>query len=215
MGQMEKIGLFADLFAKHWLSSDLGSGRATESTVNRSSLLLQTAHVLDWTPDVVPYENGRTFAYFLIGWVPRFLWPDKPIAQEANIKYAINYGVTTEEGIERTMFGVGELGEAFMNFGAAGIFPVFFILGILSYLPVHLVAVPSFYRLRTEQLDMSLIAAVALLVAIIVRLIFIGSTVANVYGGILQLIVVQAGLMYLFAGDRARSRPSPRRAGAR
>ncbi|HEX2826083.1 MAG TPA: hypothetical protein VHP37_07040 [Burkholderiales bacterium] len=211
MSHTEKVALFGDLFVKHWLGAEIGSARVSASSANRTSLLLQTAHILDWSPEVVPYENGHTYMYLVVGWVPRFLWPDKPIAQVANNKYALNYGVTTEEGIERTMFGVGELGEAIMNFGAVGVFPVFLILGILTYIPLRLLTLPNFERLRAEPLHADHIGALAVLVAVVARLIFIGSSTAGVYGGIVQLILVQAALMYLCAGDKsAVARPRVR-----
>jgi hypothetical protein len=203
---VDKLGIFGQLFVEHWVfqGGELHD-KVADSTRNRTSLLLQTAHILDWTPGIVPYENGRTFLYLLFGWVPRFVWTDKPVAQEANIKYALNYGVTTEEGVERTMFGVGELGEAVMNFGPAGVIPVFLLLGMLNYLPVQVVRLPEFRRLRHEAIRVEDIAPLALLIAVVIKLIFIGSSISSLYVGIIQLIVVQAALLYLVAGVRGHA----------
>jgi hypothetical protein len=203
LSYVEKIGIFGDLFASHWLT-DQNSDKIAESTRNRTSLLLQTSHVIDWTPEVVPYENGQTFLYLVFGWVPRFLWPEKPVAQEVNIKYALNYGVTTDEGVLRTMFGVGELGEAYMNFGGEGLIPIFLLLGVLNYLAVHVISLPPFSVLKEDQLALKYVAPVALLVAILVKLVFIGSSISSLYVGIIQLLLVQAALMYVVTGMRDR-----------
>lgn len=206
MGTIEKVGIFGQLFVEHWIfqGGELHD-KVADSTRNRTSLLLQTSHIIDWTPGVVPYENGRTFLYLLFGWVPRFVWPDKPFAQEANIKYAMNYGVTTDEVLEKTMFGIGELGEAIMNFGAAGVVPVFLFLGMLNYVPVQVVELPEFRKLRREEIRVEDIAPLALLVAIVIKLIFIGSSISSLYMGVIQLLIVQAALLYLVAGVKGRT----------
>ena len=205
MSTAEKIVLFSDLFDKYWLESD--SIEIPESASTRTSLLLQTAHVIDWTPHVVPYQDGGSFYFMLVTWIPRFIWPDKPVAQQANIDFAIDYGITSIKGIETTMFGVGELGEVFMNFGPLGILPMFILIGMLTYIPKHIIALPkeAFQRLCVSGRD-SGIAPMALLLSVLLKLIFIGSTMADAYGGMIQLIVVQGAMLYLFTSSKRNKR---------
>jgi len=197
--QSEKLEVFAGLFYNYWVE-DRGTG-VVESTYSRTSLLLQTAHVIDWTPSVVPYRNGETLYFMFVSLIPRFIWPDKPIAQQANIIYAIDYGITTLEGIKRTMFGVGTLGEAYMNLGVVGIMPIFLFLGLLSYLAVYLLSVPNTI-MQSSGLDNlgKHIAPIALLIVNIINFVLIGSAIGDSYGGFIQLIIVQGILLRLFTG---------------
>ena len=97
------------------------------------------------------------------------------------------------------MFGVGQLGEVIMNFGATGIFPMYILLGIFSYLPIYLISMPKIMRLKQYAQGNDLtIAPMALLISILLKFIFIGSAIADSYGGMVQQIVVQGGMLYLF-----------------
>lgn len=197
-GSFERLRLLGNLFDDYWLS--LNSGRQVEeSTFTRTSLLLQTSHVIDMTPKVVPFKNGSTLEFMYITLIPRFIWPDKPTAQEANVDFAIDYGITTVEGTQTTMFGVGHLGDAFMNFGAYGILPLFILIGIISQLPVYVIPVVrgSAAEPNSEEAGLN-IAHCALLISILSRLFFIGTSISDTYGGIVQLIVLQGGLLFLF-----------------
>jgi hypothetical protein len=208
LSSVEKIVLFSNLFYSYWVNPEsyqlLESVSARESTSTRTSLLLQTAHVIDWTPDIVPYKEGKTLYFMLVTWIPRFVWPDKPTAQQANINFAIDYGITSVEGIERTMFGVGQLGEVFMNFGSVGILPMFVLIGIFTYFPKYVINMPknAFQRGTIIGADTG-IASMALSLSVLLKMIFIGSTVADAYGGMLQLIIVQGGMLYLFTRNVA------------
>jgi len=203
LSSMEKIDLFSNLFYNYWINTDsyqiLESASAIESTSTRTSLLLQTAHVIDWTPHIVPYKEGKTLYFMLVTWIPRFVWPEKPTAQQANIDYAVDYGITTVEGIERTMFGVGQLGEVFMNFGPFGILPMFLLIGMLTYIPKYVIKLPKEALRRCTAIGADAgIASVALSLSVLLKVIFIGSTVADSYGGMMQLIIVQGGMLYFF-----------------
>lgn len=208
----QNMELFANLFYDYWLL-DREENKVVESVTTRTSLLLQTAHVIDWTPDFVPFKNGDTLKFMLISWVPRIVWPDKPIAQQANIDYAIEYGVTTVEGAKTSMFGVGPIGEVFMNFGVMGIFPVFFILGIFSYVPLHVVSISRAAKLNVRNLANILpTAPTALLVSILFKFMLIGGGIADSYGGMMQLIMVQGGMLYLFTRSTKNMLPAVGRA---
>ena len=52
--------------------------------------------------------------------IPRVFWPDKPLTT-TNKWFAITYGITTEEGAEKSNFGISLLGECYVNFGLAGV----------------------------------------------------------------------------------------------
>lgn len=199
-----RLLLFSEIFSNRWLNSD-SIVTIEESVYTRTSLLLQTAHVIDWTPEAVPFRYGETYKYMLITLIPRLVWPDKPVAQQANIEFAIDYGVTDERGTETTMFGVGHLGEAYLNFGAFGILPIYFIIGLLTYLPIHILSVANLRkRLAITQHDVYHvnIASTALLMVILFRFVAIGTTVSDTYGGIIQLILVQGAMLLIFTAQK-------------
>jgi hypothetical protein len=92
------------------------------------------AVVLEKTGSEVPFQAGATYENMLVSFVPRLLWPDKPILAD----YAVNYlpwmyGILGEDD-ERTAVGFGFMGEAYVNFGTSGVIGLMLILGFLSRL---------------------------------------------------------------------------------
>ena len=90
------------------------------------------------TPSVIPYQNGETYSYFLVAFIPRVLWPNKPTTGTANAFYAVTYGITTEEGAKTTTFGVSLLGEAFINFGWYGVVLIMLLQGLIISVLEHI-----------------------------------------------------------------------------
>jgi hypothetical protein len=78
--------------------------------------------VMDYIPKFNPYTEGKTiFNSVIASFIPRFLWPDKPIAGgKWNMEYF------TGLIIEGYSMNVGPLGEAYGNFGNQG--GVYFML---------------------------------------------------------------------------------------
>ncbi len=123
-----------DQAAEYWRDTLSGSrdlAEATSSATSRADFIHQVAHIYSMTPEVVPYQYGKTYSFFAVSFIPRIIWPDKPVAGSANAFYAVSYGVTTEEGATRTTFGVSIVGEAFMNFGIYGVVFIMLIQGVL------------------------------------------------------------------------------------
>jgi hypothetical protein len=80
--------------------------------------------VMDYIPNYNPYAEGTTiFNSVVASFVPRFLWPDKPIAGgKWNMEYF------TGLIIEGYSMNIGPFGEAYGNFGSTGgiIFMLFY-----------------------------------------------------------------------------------------
>jgi hypothetical protein len=131
---LTKGALWIQSAAEYWQDTFTGTRDLTEATSSasdRADFIHQVAHIYSMTPSEVPYQYGRTYSFFAVALVPRIIWPDKPTAGSANGFYAVAYGVTSEEGIKTTTFGVSILGEAFMNFGWVGVVSIMLIQGIL------------------------------------------------------------------------------------
>jgi hypothetical protein len=127
----------ATAYWKDTLGGSRDLAEATSSATGRADFIHQVAHIYSMTPEVVPYQYGKTYSFFAVALIPRLLWPDKPTAGSANGFYAVTYGVSTEEGAKTTTFGVSILGEAVMNFGWAGVVFVMLLQGILIGVMQH------------------------------------------------------------------------------
>jgi len=130
---LTKGKLWIDQATEYWIETISGSrdvAEATSSATGRADFIHQVAYIYSMTPSVIPYQYGKTYSFFLVSFIPRIVWPDKPTAGSANGYYAVTYGVTSEEGAKTTTFGVSILGEAFMNFGWPGVILIMLVQGI-------------------------------------------------------------------------------------
>jgi hypothetical protein len=129
--------------AGDWISQAVGywgeafSGKrdlaeSTSDAVSRTDLIHTFAHIYSLTPSSVPYQNGQTYSYLAIAWIPRAIWPEKPVANSANNFYAVAYDVSTEEGVKTSSFGATLIGEGYMNFGVPGVVIVMAFLGVVT-----------------------------------------------------------------------------------
>lgn len=131
---VDNVGTWKDL-----ISSSLAEDRDKSLSEKYSDRFRKTlarvdlVHTLAWvqslTPQTVPYKGGETYKYILYGWIPRVLWPDKPVAQQANITFAVDYNLLHDWQTSTTMIGIGHIAEAFANFGQAGVFGAMFLEG--------------------------------------------------------------------------------------
>jgi hypothetical protein len=106
--------------SKYWIEqstsrwSDAIEGKDIESstglaseTVARLSLLTQAGHVLDWTPQIVPFQEGATYSYIVVTLIPRFFWREKPSMSKANQFYQVAYGLTAPDQLNTVSIAVG------------------------------------------------------------------------------------------------------------
>jgi hypothetical protein len=125
----------------YWTGTLAGERDLTESTstaASRTDLIHSFSYIHSLTPSVIPYQYGETYSYLAVGWIPRAIWPTKPVANYANNFYAVTYEISTEEGVEKSTFGVSLLGEGYMNFGWFGVVLIVFVLGTVTRLVEHL-----------------------------------------------------------------------------
>jgi hypothetical protein len=106
-------------------------GESATSASSRTDLIHQFAEIYSLTPSTVPYQHGATYEYFAVTFIPRVFWRDKPPGNYANNFYAIAYGISNEEGIKTSSFGITLLGEGYVNLGAAGTLLTMVFLGLV------------------------------------------------------------------------------------
>lgn len=123
VGVVDRFGVWVDLLEGNGGASGKGSSfeDTFRSSMSRFDLLHQFVRVQQLTPSTIPFYEGRSYGFLIYGWIPRFLWPDKPGAQDANDIFGVDYGLLTAEQTSSTMIGIGHLPEAYANYGVWGI----------------------------------------------------------------------------------------------
>ena len=122
-----------------WQSS-LGNVWTTEGDIAdtaelataRLSGIIALAQGVEWIPAIVPYQHGAGFGTALQFFVPRLLWPDKPgITDLLNNRYALAFGLSTEEGLQTATFGILQPLDGYWDFGIVGALAYSVAFGLL------------------------------------------------------------------------------------
>jgi hypothetical protein len=109
-----------------------------EDRLNQDWLVGAASAYLEGRPN--EFARGGTLLAALAAVVPRALWPDKPIIGGSGDLVSRYTGLRFADG---TSVGVGQVLEAFVNFGTDGVVLVFFVIGMT----VVMVDRQSAYRL--------------------------------------------------------------------
>lgn len=201
LGLVDRITLWFDLSGE--AVRDIVAGdqlgemeNLARQALSRFDLIHKFAYVQDLTPAFVPYYDGSTYEYLLFGWIPRFLWPDKPVASDVNSRLDVDYGLLEQEQTSRATIGIGQLPEAYANFGPPGIIVVLLLQGI------------SFAMLDTIFNGRRSDGGRAIYLAVMISFLNgIGSSTAIFFGALLQNAVANVALLRLFAtGFKAKPR---------
>jgi hypothetical protein len=106
-----------------------------QTLVRQSMVRFDFFHNFEWvhrmTPSVVPYYNGSTYSYLLYGWIPRAVWPDKPMAQNSHVQLEVDYGLVAANQSSGATIGIGQISEAYANFDWLGVVIVLALQGMI------------------------------------------------------------------------------------
>jgi hypothetical protein len=175
-----------------------------DATLSRLSLLQQTANVMEFTPDRVPYQYGSLYSYIGVTLIPRFLWPDKPSVNDANHWYQVSYGLTLPRGLSSVSIAVGTLAESYINFGWLGpvliMFPLGIFLGSLQRIVLH----------ADSGLLFSSVGAV-----LVPQLLTVEAQMAEYVAGLAQQVFVVLLVLIPVLKSRGREKAGPARMFAR
>jgi hypothetical protein len=160
--------------------------RILRRSMSRLDLLHQLVIVQEMTPSTIPYYQGETYGYLAYSWVPRALWPDKPIAQEANIIFALDYGFLLDSQIDKTMMGISHIAEAYANFGVWGVAIIMGIQGLILALMDLMLNSSGSEGGRAIYLSI-----------MVFFLNGIGSATAGIYGALVQNVAASALILWL------------------
>ena len=140
--------------------------------------------LVDKTPEIWNFQLGLTYLFFFISFVPRLIWPGKPVDQTV-IRFGVDYNLNAPEDI-KTANAVTWIGETFLNFGWLGFIAAFFI-GIL-YRFIY-----NFFLSSRKVSNLSLLMFSAALYMMIR-----GDQLAGQFAGLLQLYIVLIFLLLPF-----------------
>ena len=100
-----------------------------EANVNRLACINLLAGVVARSPDPVPYWMGGSYATLFVSFIPRILWPDKPV-NTISVEFGHRYGFMPEYDTT-TAFNMPWLVEFYANFGVVGVLCGMLFIGIL------------------------------------------------------------------------------------
>lgn len=161
----------------------------------RFDLVHRFTYVREMTPAYIPYYGGLSYSYFLYAWIPRLLWPDKPSASESTDLLDIEYGLKYEG--QPVTVAIGQLPEAYANFGVPGIAVVMALQGVAFALLDAMLNGP-----RSEG------GRAIYLVIMAYFLNGIGSSAAVLFGALVQYILASAVIMRPFAMSWQAGQPA-------
>ena len=98
--------------------------------VHRISQIWVLHAVYDKTPVDVPYWEGETYLPLLTSFIPRVLYPDKPLEQ-TGYKFGARYGFLNSNNTEDTSVNLPWLVEFYANFGIQGVLIGMSLIGVL------------------------------------------------------------------------------------
>jgi len=152
----------------------------------RFDLLHRFTYVREMTPAFIPYYQGETYSYFLYAWIPRLLWAEKPSASVANQRIDVDYQLKYEW--QDSTISIGQLPEAYANFGIIGIAVVMAFQGV-----VFAVLDAALNGPRSEGGRAIYLATMAYF------LNGIGSSAAVIFGAVVQYILASSLILRPFA----------------
>ncbi len=120
-GAINPVEIYAFWVSASWrkLTDEAESGNV--SILDRASMVQMLGLVVDETPERRPVLGGTTYWQIPQLFVPRVLWPEKPRGTLPTETLGLYYGVQTEESLNFTSIGFGQIAEGWANFGWAGV----------------------------------------------------------------------------------------------
>ena len=114
------------IFSPDGYLSSAGNAPTQGSTLERVRLIDNLALIMDKTPDRIPYRSiGEVVSAPITGFVPRLLWPDKPVRLSGYEFYKLYY-----EGPSQSSSAITLQGSLYLYGGAWVLFVGMFLVGI-------------------------------------------------------------------------------------
>jgi hypothetical protein len=136
-----------------------------KSALARASTLNQLSQVVR-LQDERGFYGGKTLSYLFFAFIPRFIWPDKPLIMQGRW-FALEAGLAYNHGEESSLAKVNNsvnmtvAGEFFLNFGFLG---VILGMGLIGYFMQQFWFVCNFFQ-KGNNLSGTLFGVFLMLVA--------------------------------------------------
>ena len=136
---VEKIGLYMDITSRVYFENneEREDNALSNAKIGRIANSILFTTIINMTPETIPYWGGETFKSLPTKFIPRILWPDKPIE---NYKYAFGrrYGLVSPFDLV-TEVSIPWVIDLYVNFGKTGVVIGMALIGwLLTYLDLKL-----------------------------------------------------------------------------
>ena len=123
----------------------------------------------------------------MVTWVPRFIWPDKPVANGPDTGAAISYGFMTPDQVGTVSIGLGQLGLGYANFGFMGVLMIMAFQGV------------AFALLRAMLDGRQSEGGRAIYLTVMVPFLNgVGGSTAVLFGSVIQTVVANGLILKMF-----------------
>ena len=128
-GQGQNVEKFLESVDERLLEAEAARSGNVERLVIRINQGWIISRIMTGTPRYLPFAEGETIITAVkASLLPRFLFPDKPIAGgKVNYEKYVGYRLQSS-----TSMGISLLGEAYINFGVRGAWVFMFVFGLFS-----------------------------------------------------------------------------------
>lgn len=129
---LERASVWQEAVVKTWSGEADQSARNLESTTDRISLLVYAAQGIEWVPSPVPETGFARWWDIPSAFVPRILWPEKPILTiENNVAYTTTFGLQTTETSRTATIAFPIVVDGYWAAGYLGVVVGGVLLGLL------------------------------------------------------------------------------------
>ena len=124
----DRLNTIGNTFSKITLfdHTDLEHAEMLDTRLNQNFIVGMVA--LNIQEGRIPSANGSTIVQAFLALIPRFVWPDKPFVGGSGSLVSDFTGIEYAEG---TSVGIGNVMEAYVNFGDLGCLGLFGFLGYM------------------------------------------------------------------------------------
>ncbi|MFQ4140799.1 hypothetical protein U2718_001115 [Chlorogloeopsis sp. ULAP02] len=134
---IERLELFINLAVEHhqqytFNNSSVQSApeiSVTDQAIERSAQIVLFSDVMKSSPEIVPYWNGETYLPLLTSYIPRAVWPEKPVLNTGN-EFGRRYKIIDVNDFV-TSVNLPMIVEMYVNFGSWGVITGMPLLGFL------------------------------------------------------------------------------------
>jgi hypothetical protein len=102
------------------LSDPFAGEKAVRSVSGRIGGLVPFIQVVEWVPEIIEHRGSEGIGDALLSLVPRVLWPNKPSNTVGYDRYAIQFRISTPEGVRVGTYGTYQPMDGYWDFGIAG-----------------------------------------------------------------------------------------------